>query len=210
MSGSDVLERDNDIDVAGLFGALKRKWWLILFVMLLSGAALFFVLLSISPRYLSTAEVLIAGKTSSATEQIQEGGGRNSDNRLDERAVRTEVEILASDKIALEVIDQLGLVNLSEFQDDAEMQGDLLSFAKEATGNFIKGDGEQDEDKPAEPTVSVTDVARSTALRKFREKLEVYAIDNSQVIRMEFWSVNPLLARNCGGSNLRALSGLAG
>lgn len=196
MSGSDVLERDNDIDVAGLFGALKRKWWLILFVMLLSGAALFFVLLSISPRYLSTAEVLIAGKTSSATEQIQEGGGRNSDNRLDERAVRTEVEILASDKIALEVIDQLGLVNLSEFQDDAEMQGDLLSFAKEATGNFIKGDGEQDEDKPAEPTVSVTDVARSTALRKFREKLEVYAIDNSQVIRMEFWSVNPLLARN--------------
>ena len=32
MSGANELTRDDDIDVAGIFSALKRKWWLVLLI----------------------------------------------------------------------------------------------------------------------------------------------------------------------------------
>lgn len=192
MSSHDVLVKEDDIDVAGLISALRKNIWLIMLITIITGIILFFVLRSIAPKYLSTAEVLIKTKASSAVEQIQEGNNTQINNRIDEIVVRTEVEILGSDRIAIDVIDELGLINIDEFQDDTSLADDLSDYIDAATN--ARNQSNPSSISPEELTVD--DINRSTALRIFRENLEVFAIENTQVIKIEFSSENPALARN--------------
>ena len=59
MSGAEYLTQDDDIDVAGAFAALRRRWWLVALVTILAGAGLFFGLSTLDPKYQSDARILI-------------------------------------------------------------------------------------------------------------------------------------------------------
>ncbi|MGI9350727.1 MAG: GumC family protein [Rhizobiaceae bacterium] len=179
MSGAEILIQDDDIDVAGVFSALKRRWWLIALITLLTGLGLFFFLSSLDPKYGSGARILIKDGNTAFTRATSEGTSQDSRNRLDEQAVRSEVEIANSDNIALQVIDELDLTKNSELSGSNGNSGFLnLVFA-------MLGQ----EPEPVEET-------RNKVLAKFKERMTVYAVEQSRVIVVEFWAHDPNLAQD--------------
>lgn len=186
MSGANELTRDDDIDVAGIFTSLKRKWWLILLVTLLAGALLVVVLSIISPRYESTARILVRDGDNTFTRTTSDANTQQPRPQFDEQAVRSEVEVLGSDKLVLEVIDDLDLTSLTEFKGDDEYL-DVRNKVLELAGQT---------DRIEEPRrTPVATEERNRALRIITERLEVYAVDRSRVLVVEFWANNPELAQ---------------
>ena len=129
MSGPEILIQDEDIDVAGVFAALRKRWWLIALITLLTGVGLFLFLSSLDPKYGSGARILIKDGNTAFTRATSEATSQDNQNRLDEQAVRSEVEIANSDNIALKVIDELDLTSNSEFDGSDSNPGfiDLIS-----------------------------------------------------------------------------------
>ncbi len=177
MSGPDVLTRDDDIDVVGLFSQVKKRRRLIVLVTLLSAVGLFVGLSMISPRYNSSARILIENHDSVFTRTSEESGERR-EPRFDQQAVRSQVEVLGSDELALQVIRDLKLVDRGEFGEGGmpSVLNDLMILAGLRNGGY----GASVEER---------------ALRKFAKKLDVYAIDQSRVIVVEFKSTDPKIAQ---------------
>jgi uncharacterized protein involved in exopolysaccharide biosynthesis/Mrp family chromosome partitioning ATPase len=186
MSGPASLTREDDIDVAGIFAALKKKWWLILLVTLLVGAGLLIVLSLISPRYESSARILVRDGDTTFTRATGDANQQNANPRFDEQAVRSEVEVLSSDKLALSVIDDLELAQLEEFEGNRR-------FADVRT-RVLELSGQEERIEKARNTTPQTE-RRNTTLGIFKEKLQVYAIEKSRVIVVEFWSNDAELAQ---------------
>ncbi|MEL7429487.1 MAG: Wzz/FepE/Etk N-terminal domain-containing protein [Pseudomonadota bacterium] len=186
MSGAETLTKDDDIDIVGIFAALRRKWWVILLTTLVVGAGLLFVLSVMSPRYDSSARILVRDGDNTFTRATGDTGNRQTDSRFDQQAVRSEVEIVQSDKLIFEVIDALELAKLEEFegsQDFRDIRNQVLELA-----------GQEDRKEPSRRT-NAQELARNEALNVFKEKLKVYAVENSRVIVIEFWSNNAELAQ---------------
>ncbi len=177
MSGPQVLTRDDDIDVAGLFSQIWKRRKLLILVTILTGIGLIVILSLISPRYESSARVLIENHESGFTRTTEDTGQRR-EVRFDEQAVGSQVEIIDSDELALQVIDRLKLVERSEFGKSGmpSMLNDLLTLTG-LRGNRYGATAEE------------------IALRAFRKKLNVFAVKKSRVIVIEFWSNDPKLAQ---------------
>lgn len=179
MSDPNVLTQDDDIDVIGLFVALKRKWWLVLLVTVLVTVGLFLFLSAIPERYESNARIIIENKDNSFNRTLNDNGGQQTNNQFDEEAIRSQVEVISSDKIALEIMTQLDLENSDEFNEKGFF---------DAIGDMFAGD-----DKP-EVTPNNSNVissSQSAVLDEFKKRLKVYPIEKSRAIVIEFWSTDP-------------------
>ena len=190
MSGPQVLTRDDDIDVAGLFSQLWKRRKLLMLMTILTGFALLVGLSLVSPRYESSARVLIENRESVFTRKTEDIGERR-ETRYDEQAVGSQVEVISSDELALQVIGRLKLAERSEFGKSGmpSILNDLLVL----TG--LKGSRHG-----ATPD--------EIALRVFRKKLNVYAVERSRVIVIEFWSNDPKLAQEVPNSIAEAFIAL--
>ncbi len=178
MSNPNVLTQDDDIDVIGLFAALKKRWWLVLLITILTAVGLFLFLSAIPPRYESNARIIIENKDNAFNRTLNDNGGQQTNNQFDEEAIRSQVEIISSDKIALEIIAQLDLENADEFNESGFF---------DAIGDMFAGD-----DKPTfEPSPNAISSQQSAVLDEFKKRLTVYPIEKSRAIVIEFWSTNP-------------------
>ncbi len=178
MSGSEVLTQDDDIDVAGAFRALGKRWWLVTMITLAAGVGLFSFLSSLDAKYQSDARILIKDGNNAFTRATSDNNPQNNLSQLDQEAVRSEVEIAGSDKLALQVIDELELTKNLEFNEDADGGGlfDMLLAI-------------------LEPPTDVAGDARNVVLDEFRDRLKVYAVEQSRVIVVEFWAHDPVIAQ---------------
>ena len=179
MSGAEALTREDDIDVGGIFVALRRKWWLIALLSVLTGAVLLVTLSMVSPRYKSSARILIRDGDNAFTRSTRDQTVLQAGGRFDQAAIRSFVEVIGSDKIALRVIDELDLTEKAEFSDKPGLM-DLVS----AMLNFGAGD----DYAIAGP--------KDIALKKYKERLKVYALLQTRVIVIEFWSHDAKLAQS--------------
>ena len=178
MSNPNVLTQDDDIDVIGLFAALKKRWWLVLLITILTSVGLFMFLSAIPPRYDSNARIIIENKDTSFNRTLNDNGGQQATNQFDEEAIRSQVEIISSDKIALEIIGQLDLENKGEFS-----QSGFL----DSIGDFF----DKSEKPVFEPSENSISASQSVVLEEFKKRLTVYPIEKSRAIVIEFWSTNP-------------------
>ncbi len=174
MSGPDALTRDDDIDMAGMVAALKRRWWVILLVAAVTGGGLFYILSSMDERFLSATRILVKDGNNAFTRTTAESNQLPRTNAVDQQAVRSEVEIVQSDLIALQVIDQLNLVEKAEFIEGAD--SGLFRSLFLGRKKSVEAD-------------------RNEVLNVFRERLSVFSIEQSRVIVVEFWSHNPRLTQ---------------
>jgi|GEM_PF-1162226 len=167
MSQQDALMRDDDIDVIGIFAQLRKYWWLLFGIPLVVGALLLVGLSFATPKYVSTARVLIQERSAPFT------GTTEDSNRItqlgpSEETVRSQVEVIKSNNLTLNVIDNLSLTRHSEFQ-----KGSLLNKLSALLGG----------------TTAVS--ARNRALKIFNDNLDVYAVDGTTVIVIEYASPLP-------------------
>ncbi|WP_137929906.1 GumC family protein [Mesorhizobium comanense] len=166
---------DVDVDLGQLFASLARNWLRILIaVLVVTGLA--FALASLATKhYKASTQVEIVPRESVYT---RPAGNNDGDKPiLDEQGVATQVQIISSNEILKQVAQKLGLSRLHEFDETINMS----SISRVLILLGLKTDPM---DVPADERV----------LKKMREKLNVYGVEKTRIIAIEFSSEDPKLA----------------
>jgi uncharacterized protein involved in exopolysaccharide biosynthesis/Mrp family chromosome partitioning ATPase len=176
MSQVHADDTNVDIDLGSLFAAVKRNAIKIILAVLIAGVLAFFLVNLLDEKYRSEARILIDNREPVYTDQQQIGGNPQS-AVLDERGVTSQMEILKSNNLVMEVARQLDLASYSEFD---------TPKSASAIESILIGIGliSNPFDIPAEERI----------LKEFYERLDVYQIAASRVIVIEFSSEDPKLA----------------
>lgn len=178
MSGAYHLTRDDDIDIGGLLNNVWERKRLILGATLAVGLGLLVVLSFVSSRYESSARVLIESRESVFTRTTEDASRQQSTDRFDQQAIGSQVEVIGSDELALQVIRKLELAKLDEFDDSGfSMFNDIMVLLGLRSGSYGAS-------------------SEQVALRAFKKRLSVYTVNESRVIAIEFWSHDPKLAQS--------------
>ncbi|WP_332303442.1 polysaccharide biosynthesis protein UppB [Rhizobium sp. GR12] len=175
MNGDRIDDRDVDIDLARLVAAIWQRKGRIAAVTLLAGGAAFVISSMMSPAYKGEARVLIESRTASFGASQQSNAP--AEPVLDELTISSQAQILQSVDLIKQVAKDMKLYELEEF--DPEARPSLVS--KLLVGVGVKKDPLQ---VPPEERI----------LKAFREKLQVYQVESSRVITVEFSSEDPKLA----------------
>ncbi|PZV36809.1 GumC family protein [Mesorhizobium kowhaii] len=166
---------DVDVDLRQLFASLARNWLRILVVALVvTGAA--FALASFATRhYKAQTQVEIAPRESVYT---RPASNNDADKPiLDEQGVATQVQIISSNEILKQVAQKLNLEKLPEFDDALHMSPLIRALV-------LVGLKSDPMEIPTEERV----------LKKMHEKLNVYSVEKTRIIAIEFSSEDPKLA----------------
>jgi tyrosine-protein kinase Etk/Wzc len=165
----------DDIDLATLGRALWRAKGWILGLALGVGAVTFIGLSMVRPLYTSEARILIQNDESAFTRPASE---RNPEQptALDEQAVQSQVQVLTSRDLTLQVVKDLDLTNNPAFAKDAG-----VTLLKRLLNRFGLGRGT--------PQSEAEKAANALA-----DHLEVYQLSKSSVIAIDYTSSDPSLA----------------
>ncbi|MCV3209884.1 exopolysaccharide transport family protein [Mesorhizobium sp. YC-39] len=166
---------DVDVDLRQLFASLARNWLRILVVSLLVTGLAYALAWLATPHY--KAETQIKIETGESVYTRPNVANDNDKPILDEEGVATEVQIVSSSDILNQVALKLNLARVPEFDDAANMSA-LSRFL------VIAGLMSDPEEIPVEERV----------LKKMREKLNVYSVEKTRIIAIEFSSEDPKLA----------------
>ncbi|MDH6229563.1 Mrp family chromosome partitioning ATPase/capsular polysaccharide biosynthesis protein [Mesorhizobium soli] len=174
MSGIQSTAGDIDVDLRKLCASLAGSWVRILVVALVVTGVAFALASMLTPRYRAETRVLIETRESASTRtEPAESDGPI----LNEEGVASQVEVISSTDILKQAAKDLGLAKLAEFDPSADMSlpSRLLIIAG------LKAD-------PREI------LAEERVLKAMRERLNVYRVERSRVIVVEFSSRDPKLA----------------
>ncbi len=175
MSGVQSTAADIDVDLRQLFGSLARNWLRIALVALTVAALAFVLAWLATPRYKAETRLLIETRESVFTRP--DADSQTDRPILDDQGVTSQVEVISSSDILKQVAQKLNLARLPEFDPAASLSAlDRLLI--------IVGLKSDPGEIPAEERV----------LKSMREKLNVYRVETSRVIVIEFSSENPQLA----------------
>jgi polysaccharide biosynthesis transport protein len=168
---------DAEFDLSVLGAALWRAKWKILRPTIAVALITFAVVMLIPPKYLSESRVLVVGRDNiflrpDADKDLADRG------TVDEQAVTSQVQLILSRDLAREVIAKLKLNERAEF--DPALHG--VSFVKALLGifGFTKN------------PLKMTPEERT--LDAYYDRLNVYPVEKSRVIVIDFMSENPELA----------------
>jgi len=175
MSDVRSTAGDIDVDLGKLFASLARNWLRILVVALVVAALAFMFTSMATPHYRAETRLLIETRESVFTRP--EPAGDSDRPILDEEGVTSQVEVISSTDILKKVARQLDLAKLPEFDPSVDMS----IFSRLLVMVGLKSDPRE---IPADERV----------LKAFREKLNVYRVERSRVIVIEFSSKDPKLA----------------
>lgn len=175
MSSVGNGQQDVDIDLAQLFRAVWQRRLRILAVTALAGGLAFAGANLISPSYRSEARILIEPRQPnySATDRA----GTTAEPVLDELNIVSQVQLLQSVDLIKQVVRDLKLYELEEF--DPDTNPSVVSHLL-----VLLGLKKNPLDLAPEERV----------LKTFQEKLQVYQVEKSRVIGIEFNSEDPKLA----------------
>lgn len=168
--------QDADIDLGQLFRAIWERRVRIGVITLGVTALAFVGAKLIKPDYQSETQLLIELRSPDFAEKVQSASS-NSDPILDDLGIASQVQVLQSLDLIKKVARDLKLYERVEFDPDANP-----SFIKRLLVSF--GLMKNPLDVPPEERV----------LKAFKEKLEVYQVEKSRVIGVQFTSNDPKLA----------------
>ncbi|KFB10436.1 GumC family protein [Nitratireductor basaltis] len=174
MNSDRAAANDVDVDLGRLFGSLRRHWLGMLLFALISAALVFLLAAAATPKFRAETRVLIEQRETVFTRPQGEEAAVPA--ALDAEAIASQAEIMASAPILTKVARDFDLASLDEF-DTSEP-----SFVEQ----FLTIIGMK-----ADP-IAVT--PEEAVLASFREKLEIYRVENARVIVISFSSEDPRLA----------------
>ncbi|MBN9669892.1 exopolysaccharide transport family protein [Roseibium aggregatum] len=170
-----LSEDDMALDLGGLLRAIGRSLtWLLPLTLLVAGAV-FIGLQFVPPKYKGEARILIQ---STDTKFPGEARGVEEERALlDSEGVASQAQLLMSSDLARRVARKLDLAAIPEFgaRDDASLLGSLLSMV---------GLGGEPEGGSAEDRV----------LKHYYQNLDIYRLEGSRVIAIDYSAENPVLA----------------
>lgn len=180
MSGVNSSQQDVDIDLSQLFRAVWQRRLRVLLIVIAAALAAFIIAKVVSPEYRSETRILIEPRAAAFATTSNEAAANSGDaSLLDELNIASQVQILQSADLIKQVITQLKLYDRPEFEDTAKtsaLSGLLVSLHLKAGTP----------DKAPEERI----------LDAFTERLQVYQINTSRVIGIQFTSRDPQLAES--------------
>ncbi|WP_421387240.1 polysaccharide biosynthesis protein UppB [Agrobacterium tumefaciens] len=185
MNGDRIDDRDVDIDLARLVAAIWQRKGRIAAITLLAGGAAFVVASMMSPAYKGEARVLIESRAASFGASQQSNAP--AEPVLDELTISSQVQILQSVDLIKQVAKDMKLYERQEL--DPAARPSLVSKLLVAVG--VKKDPQQ---VPPEERI----------LKAFQERLQVYQVESSRVITVEFSSEDPMLAAAVPNAMMKA------
>ncbi len=172
MLGALDDNRDADIDLRCLFTALWERRRRILGVTVFAAGAALVATTMMTPSYRGEARILIEQRSPGlSTVQLSA-----NDPVLDALNITSQAEVLQSSDLIKQVASELSLHEIAEF----DPQGQALIPNPLVLLGLAK-----------DPLAVASD---ERVVREFREKLNVYPVENSRVIAIEFSSEDPKLA----------------
>jgi len=180
MSGVNHSQQDVDIDLSQLFRAVWRRRLRVLLIVIVAALAAFLLAKVVSPEYRSETRILIEPRAAAfATTSNQAGAPSTDSSLLDELNIASQVQILQSADLIKQVITQLKLYDLPEFEDSSQSSA-LSSLLVKLHLKKASADKAPEE----------------RMLDAFTERLQVYQINTSRVIGIQFTSRDPKLAES--------------
>ncbi len=201
MSGVNAPSADVDIDLSSLFFAIGRNWLRIAaFTLLVTGLAASYAFLS-KPGYRAEARIYLLSQESEITRLDRNQG---VDPSLDKEGVTSQVESMRSSAFLADVVRIMsGKDARPEYQGAfAELQKkSMLSGILAPLTAVIGSDGEDDiaiaaESLLADDAVKPLTTSQLKAAQELRERLDIYALDNSRVIVVSYKSASPQFAKS--------------
>lgn len=179
-----INNNEEIIDLDAYFNVVKRAKWRILGFSIVVTLLTIMVALTLVPKYVATATLLIEAEQAKAV-SFQEIYGLDSNKK---EYYQTQFEVIKSDSIAREVITKLDLKNHNDFIGKPSAIGELKSFIKRSLPFLNK----------KEATVySPQEQAEREMLgllAAFKSRLTVSPISKTQLVRVSFESSDPKLA----------------
>ena len=117
---------DAEIDLKGILGLMRRQLWLILSTIAAILVLTIIVTYSLTPKYTATSLVLVDTSTKNLLDSDNVLSNPNADNSR----VESEVGILKSDRILLNVVSENNLVSDSEFGIGVSLKDRILSWLR--------------------------------------------------------------------------------
>lgn len=177
MSSYQDQSSDADIDISQLFAAIWREKIRILAGALIVTALVFVAFSLVSPKYTAETKLLIDASESVFTRPSTENQVLDQRQSADRENVLSQVEVITSSDLLLSVAEELKLSERAEFDSASNISALKMGMI---TLGLID-----------EPTAQS---AERRILGAIRERLSVYAVDDSRVIVIEFESTDPELA----------------
>lgn len=167
-----------ELDLGAIGRALmRRKWWIVVPTIL--AAVLAFVAVSmIPPRYKSEARILVGVRESVFLRPEAERVGDADRSAMDPEAIASQVQLILSRDLALQVINKLKLGELPEF--DPVLGGVSPMKQLLALVGLVRD--------------PLRTAPEDRVLEAYFQRLTVYPVDRSRVIVIEFYSQDPDLA----------------
>ncbi|SDH19672.1 capsular exopolysaccharide family [Vibrio xiamenensis] len=190
MHGLDNSIPQNEekvIDVGKYITLVKRNWLKIsLFTLLVTIVTALFVF-SLTPKYTATATLLIEPQVKSAV-SFEDVVGIDTTQK---GYFATQIEIMKSRQVAQRVIDRLHLEQNPEFNSSLVEKTGIIAGIKSGFNSLISLLSSKKE--------AASDEARQERIRQgiistFLSKLDVTAIDGTQLVNVNFTSKDPELA----------------
>ncbi|WP_274424714.1 GumC family protein [Chelativorans sp. YIM 93263] len=173
MKSSEPMANDVDVDLGRLLASLRRNWWRIALVALVMTAIVYALLVTATPLYRAETRVLIEPRESVYTRP--EGSVQNDRAILDAEGVASQVEVMTSLDLLSNVANELDLANHPEFESQpSRIDRILMAFGLES-----------DPDNAA---------SEESVLGTLSTNLDIYRVENSRVITIQYSSEDPELA----------------
>ena len=123
---------ENEIDIKSILGLVRRQIWIIVSVIIAVLVLTVAVTFSLTPRYTATAKILVDTSSKNLLDPDERVMSSNTDNAR----VESEVEILDTDDVKIQVIHGNNLVSDEEF-------GVSIGFADRLLGRLNLGSPHQ-------------------------------------------------------------------
>ncbi len=180
MNEKPAAQTDVEIDVGALLSSLRRKLpYIIVFIGIIAVAT--YVLLDrMAPVYKTEATVIVESGESDLTRPAQVGQPAAAPDR---EAIASQIQLIRSRDVADAVSRELDLKSRPEFDETLAPPSTLSTMlAKVGLGGEVAG--------------SVED----RVLKAYFKKLQVYAVEQSRVIGIDFTSTDPKLAADAANA----------
>ncbi|MBB4142506.1 exopolysaccharide transport family protein [Rhizobium rhizoryzae] len=165
--------QDADIDIGQLMSAVWERRMRILATTILAGGIALAIAGTMTPAYKAETRLLIETRENSVAGRETQGA---SEPVLDQYNIVSQAQILQSADLIKAVARDLKLADLKEFDPEAHsfLSGPLVAIGMKSN--------------------PMDTAPEERVLKAFREKLQVYPVEGSRIIAIEFSSQDPKLA----------------
>jgi len=208
----DVNDSKPPLDARGMMAGCLRRWKLIVAIPLLFTLLAYIALRFVPPTYQTSAQILIFDPQS---RDVSSAGQRTSDNEFDTTAINTEIEVLRSSMLLMNVAKQLKLDEYPEFQKRSRIDALLSSAdamlkdvgigsvlqANNSINVLLKNVGlgfvfKQDKNNQAIPDATHGGAKRvQVATTILRQHIKIDRVPHSYVVTVSLSSTNARLAQ---------------